>query len=76
MQSEFNIALESWGMWHLALVTFAFCGFTLKAAGKVKSQQFCLHGVQFSWHAQQDVCGGGITCRMHLINNNRCKLFV
>lgn len=39
-QNEKNIALVSWSVWHLPLLTFVFCGFSLTAVGKVKSQLF------------------------------------
>lgn len=39
-QNEKKIALVSWSVWHLPLLTFVFCGFSLTAVGKVKSQLF------------------------------------
>lgn len=69
MHNEKNITLVSWSVWHLPLVTFVFCGFSLTAVGKSTPSI-----VQLSWHTQQD--GMEITCRIHLLKKVSQDVYV
>lgn len=80
-QNEKNIALVSWSVWHLPLLTFVFCRSSLTAGANWNPSCFAWHQVQMIGQIQQDArCLWGCLCekmcKSSTIIHNVCMLRV